>query len=353
MRPLAANQSPSLLLLFLSALFTSPSSATNPGCDRILAKGKSFDLSGLKGPHSFWVDEENSPHKYNSTYTLDICRPLERPKAVKNAKEWCHSGAYVCAVKRFLQSDSDVEHSDRFEDDPERVHPSKIDFEEVQTVVTIAGDFAHNFGLDMDAKWTLLSDSSSSADSVKEGLRLEMGGGRDPFVKTGRKQMAVIEFLCDEEKTGLEDYPDASKKSSRRSATAEDDDEDSDITPENGKSEARSLRYLHYDTSGDVDKLRLEWKTKFACESYLADKNAAKTSGWGGFTWFIIILFLVIASYLIFGSWVNYNRTGAQGFDMVPHADTIRDVPYMMKDFARRVVNTVKGGGSRGGYSAV
>jgi hypothetical protein len=63
--------------------------------------------------------------------------------------------------------------------------------------------------------------------------------------------------------------------------------------------------------------------------------------------------FLSTAAYLIFGSWLNYNRYGARGWDLLPHGDTIRDVPYLVKDAMRRVVNTVQGGGSRGGYAAV
>jgi len=64
-------------------------------------------------------------------------------------------------------------------------------------------------------------------------------------------------------------------------------------------------------------------------------------------------LFLVTAAYLIFGSWLNYNRYGARGWDLLPHGDTIRDIPYMLKDFGRKVVNTVQSPSSRGGYSAV
>ena len=63
--------------------------------------------------------------------------------------------------------------------------------------------------------------------------------------------------------------------------------------------------------------------------------------------------FLGTAAYLIFGSWLNYNRYGARGWDLLPHGDTIRDIPYLMKDWSRKVVDTVSGGGPRGGYSAV
>lgn len=37
----------------------------------------------------------------------------------------------------------------------------------------------------------------------------------------------------------------------------------------------------------------------------------------------------------------------------MPHGDTIRDIPYLVKDLSRKVVDTVSGGGPRGGYSAV
>lgn len=63
--------------------------------------------------------------------------------------------------------------------------------------------------------------------------------------------------------------------------------------------------------------------------------------------------FMGIAAYLIFGSWLNYNKYSARGWDLVPHSETIRDVPYLFRDWIRRVVNTIQGGGSRGGYSAV
>jgi hypothetical protein len=70
-------------------------------------------------------------------------------------------------------------------------------------------------------------------------------------------------------------------------------------------------------------------------------------------TFFTNSVFLGVAAYLIFGSWLNYNRYGARGWDLIPHGDAIRDIPYVMKDFGRRVATTVQGPGTRGGYSAV
>jgi autophagy-related protein 27 len=60
-------------------------------------------------------------------------------------------------------------------------------------------------------------------------------------------------------------------------------------------------------------------------------------------------VFLGVAAYVILGSWVNHNRFGVTGFDAVPHSESLRDIPYLLKDIVRRFQN----GGSRGGYSAV
>lgn len=77
------------------------------------------------------------------------------------------------------------------------------------------------------------------------------------------------------------------------------------------------------------------------------------TSGLLSLTDQSLSVFMGVAAYLIFGSWLNYNRYSARGWDLVPHSDTIRDLPYLFRDWIRRAVDTVQGGGSRGGYSAV
>ncbi|KAJ4306669.1 type II membrane protein [Collariella sp. IMI 366227] len=106
------------------------------------------------------------------------------------------------------------------------------------------------------------------------------------------------------------------------------------------------------DKNGEVDTLYLTWYTKHACDAAVGAPDQ-ESQHWGFFTWFVILAFLLIATYLIFGSWLNYNRHGARGWDLLPHGDMLRDVPYLMKDLIRRVLNTVQSSGSRGGYSAV
>jgi hypothetical protein len=185
---------------------------------------------------------------------------------------------------------------------------------------------------------------------------VELHGGKFPDEKSGRPQKAIIEFLCDKERSGNEGFEDSKAISDAGDAEIlekrkDKDGKDSELP---NLDKGHSLKYVSYQSEGDTDVLRLKWKTKYACEDAVDDpENDSKGGGWGFFTWFIIILFLLAAAYIIFGSWLNYNRYGARGWDLIPHGDTIRDIPYIIKDWISGAAVRLKGGDSRGGYSAV
>lgn len=290
--------------------------------------------------------EEDAAHsmQYNYTFHLDLCNRLNSKR-----NGHCHNGARVCAERE----DIPVDGNSTFHN------------------IDIAGTFTTIDSKQViDAKFTLLSKSGSNADVDRQGVRAELHGGKYPFKKEGKDQMAVIEFVCDPERSGLE----GDEKDEEGDSPGDDDNKDGDDQDKDGdkKEERRwdlgkkdqggkgkcsdsdaSLRFCGYGPEDDdktkVDVLRLEWRTKYACKDAPSDSSGS----WGFFTWFIIILFLAVASYLIFGSWLNYNRYGARGWDLLPHGDTLRDVPYIMKDWARALTNKFQGPGSRGGYSAV
>lgn len=227
----------------------------------------------------------------------------------------------------------------------------------------------------MDVKWTLLRESSSNDDSAKDGLSLEITGGFNKVDGKKKPQKAIVEFLCDRKRDGLENLLDPEDKYESPKAKTKreedgdkkDDDKKDDEKKDDGKkdddkkdegseddAESASLQFVRYDQGNtEYDVLRLQWRTKYACEDQTDVDDGETTAGWGFFTWFILIAFLSTATYLIFGSWLNYNRYGARGWDLLPHGDTIRDVPYLLKDWIRRVTSSLQGGGSRGGYAAV
>jgi hypothetical protein len=244
----------------------------------------------------------------------------------------------------------------------------------VNQVVNIAGDYTLKTGVHLDSDVQRLKNSGSHADADKDGVRVILSGGTVPLQKGGVKQKAVIEFICDPTRDGTEtempapgdvDGDDGDKESSLR-RRADDEEEEKPA-----KGPLVFMGYKTEDVKGeDWGVLRLEWSTKYACEDAI-NEPVDGGAGWGFFTWLIIMyvskmhepkdvasnsfdsVFLGVAAYLIFGSWLNYNRYGARGWDLIPHGDAIRDIPYVMKDFGRRVATTVQGPGTRGGYSAV
>lgn len=250
--------------------------------------------------------------------------------------------------------------------------------------IPIAGDFTISTGGALDPKWTRLKTSTRPADRDKEGVMLEMGGGRYTDDGKTQKQKAVVEFLCDgrseERRRGgvaRRDDDDGEEKEGDG-----DDDEDSHEREETDDGEGGTLKFISYKDVGDDKILSLEWHTKYACEGASEGapvghqaKEGIGASSLGSsscksqspqrlkfcariffprLSEVVIYLgvltagcsvFLGVAAYLIFGSWINYNRYSARGWDLVPHSETIRDLPYLFKDWGRRVVSTVQGVG--------
>ncbi|KAL8953474.1 MAG: hypothetical protein Q9222_000678 [Ikaeria aurantiellina] len=279
-------------------------------------------------------DHSPSPTRTNTTFTIDVCTALKKAKGIPKEED-CPNGSRVCGIQRLINT---FENTTSFE-----------------AAIPIAGSYTMHGGTEMDPKITRLKTSSSASDREKEGFRLELHGPKYP-AKDGKKQKAVIEFLC-QDKAEERSERDLRAESEVRAAKDDDDGEEDhsaggEITDDG---HGGTLEYLDYVEVGESKVLSLRWQTKYACENSKGDSgDETKSSGhWGFFTWFIIIVFLGVAAYLIFGSWLNYNRYSARGWDLVPHSETIRDVPYIFKDWMRRVVNTIQGGGSRGGYSAV
>jgi len=272
-------------------------------------------------------------YKYN--FTLDICQKLAWHKGGSLATE-CHHGTRICALR---------EEHDLAGDRNVTLQP-----------IEIAGTYTMDAHRSIDARFELLKDSKSNADIEREGVRAELHGGRFPWSdkKTGLDQQAIIEFVCDPDREGLEGVKD--DKGEKQPDEKDSREADAESKREEKKPKDPSLKVVSYKVENptkdkQIKTLRLEWRTKHACVN--SDGDNTSSSHWGFFTWFIVILFMVIAAYLIFGSWLNYNRYGARGWDLLPHGDTIRDIPYLLKDFARRIRDSLQSGGSRGGYSAV
>ncbi|KAL2220906.1 autophagy protein Atg27 [Thermoascus aurantiacus ATCC 26904] len=332
-------------LLFPSGLLlAAPRLAAASGfdCAHISVDGIQYDLSPLGGVHSVYHVEKTEDAIVNTTYVLNICNILKGAAIRGDLK--CGTSKNICGFRqtKALDGSSEIgyafpivglEHMGHGAKDPEITRLKKL-------------------------------------DSSREGLLIKMSGGEYKD-ESGKKKDAgaVIEFQCDPDRTGLEglqDIQDAKRKKKRQAAAMAvamaDEGSGNGNGNGNGTNEDlndddpnKSLKFVSFGPGDDNSYvLKLDWRTKYACDNYVRDNKDNQSSGhWGFFTWLIIILFLCVAAYLIFGSWLNYNRYGARGWDLLPHGDTIRDLPYIFQDWIRSFINTIQGAGSRGGYSAV
>lgn len=164
----------------------------------------------------------------------------------------------------------------------------------VEGVIPVAGNYETTNGKGLEPKFSRLK----SEDTQTEGLRMELHGGH--FNK--KNQMAIIEFQCDLDRSGNEGFEevDATTISTRAAGLLASrgleamemrsvaNDDKNDPTEDDGK----SLTFVSYESPDEkTDVLRLNWKTKYACEDFEDDEDnsSGKNSHWGFFTWFIIL----------------------------------------------------------------
>ena len=170
----------------------------------------------------------------------------------------------------------------------------------VDHVVAIAGDYHLVHGQPLESEVYRLKGSESHADSDKEGVRVVLSGGKDPMGdKKGVKQRAIIEFLCDPSTDGknteVDDRPEDPAdggKDEKEGKARRDEEEKKSTSP---------LRFIGYEKEQvrgeDWGTLRLEWRTKFACEGQADVPSGSSSGGWGFFTWLIIMY--VLPSHLL------------------------------------------------------
>lgn len=178
--------------------------------------------------------------------------------------------------------------------------------------MSIAGELRDHGGGALDPKVTRLKTSDSTADAQKEGVRIVLYGGRHPQQTSGREQRAVVEMLCDKDRTGKEGEwspkddkyeavppsdDEEANNNNKRAAAADGDGGGGGGDGDDGKSEHQLLKEnaaLVFDSygpmadNGNIDVLRLTWHTKYACEGLPADEYP-KSEHWGFFTWLVIL----------------------------------------------------------------
>lgn len=133
-------------------------------------------------------------------------------------------------------------------------------------------------------------------DPDREGLLVKLTGGEYHGPDNKGKKMAagaVIEFVCDPDRSGLEGLVDEDEMKRRSDAAVVAEDEDEDDSSRN-----KSLSFKSFGKAdGDSYVLKLDWRTRYACDEYKRgdgkgdddDKEDTSGSHWGFFTWMIIM----------------------------------------------------------------
>jgi hypothetical protein len=148
-----------------------------------------------------------------------------------------------------------------------------------------------------DPQFTRLSEIEGSET---EGLRLKISGGSwkgEHNDQKAKDAAAVIDFQCDPDRSGLEGIstkeaqPEDEKSEKRRRAEGEGEGEGKDEGEGDGENSSdQSLQYKSFSPNEDgVYVLKLEWRTRYACDDYQRGKEASSNGHWGFFTWMIIM----------------------------------------------------------------
>lgn len=274
--------------------------------------GAHYDLSALAGYHTVKSSFKTPPTESIFTWHINPCGALDESK-IKNKDERCPEGTQICGVEKIS-----------FDGDDDKL----------AGVIPVCGDLDGNQG-----------QVKTSKRESGDGLTVQLSGGKWGDHKDLK---ATVEFVCtDDSGDGVLEFESwdeqelrlrwESKHACKRSGGGKDDDDKDKDGDKDGNKDKDGDKDDDKDKNKDGDK---------------DSKPPREESGWGFFTWLFIIAVIVFGAYVVFTAYVNYNRYGMTGVDVLPHSDTVRDLPFLIRDFINKIINTFAGG-SRGGYSAV
>jgi autophagy-related protein 27 len=259
-------------------------------CKHIVVDGFKFDLSRLGGVHELYHVETNDDVVVNTTYVMNICNILKGDAhredlncgTSKNSMPWPD---FTCVYWLTLQKVCGFRHT-----------TTRDKKESENYAFPIAGLDPLGHG-SKDPEITRLK----KLDAERQGLLVKLSGGEylEDHEKKTKDAATLIEFQCDPDKSGLEGLEDsetsdaaATRRRSQLEATSDDntgDDKDGD-NHDDGSNPSRSLQFKSFKLVDDTYILRLDWKTRYACDDYLKNRKDSSPSGhWGFFTWLIIM----------------------------------------------------------------
>ncbi|KAJ1018820.1 hypothetical protein NDA16_004625 [Ustilago loliicola] len=303
-RKLALLAASLLLLIQQTALVSASKQTLSPfDCGNVAVSSKqSFNLSKISYPIRTSNTESTPPSETKTSIDIDLCKPLEADPN-RDEKDQCPRGTRICITIETIKDG--------------------------KTIVTQAIPVAYS-GESGGSRIEAKVEWGEELEGGEKSIELQLPGA----TYAGREQKAELELVCDP-KADANSHP-----------------------------TARS-----YDRSDG--ELKLRWPTKFACSSAATkpgngggspskggsedgDKGNSgsgsdASGGWGFFSWLFFLLSVGFVAYMGVGMYNNYNNYGASGWDLVPHKDFWRESPYIARDAASHVWQTVSGNRGGGG----
>ncbi|KAK9489106.1 autophagy-related protein 27 [Lipomyces doorenjongii] len=103
--------------------------------------------------------------------------------------------------------------------------------------------------------------------------------------------------------------------------------------------------------SWDEKSLHLQWHTSAVCDEQLVGvQQSTNSTAWNVVKYILIAALLILVAYFGITAYVNYRR-GATGVDLLPSSQAIVDIPYVARDFAKKVGSGFSTNSNRDGYA--
>lgn len=234
-------------------------------CDSIEIDAEHYDLSALDGEYAIKLSTKTPPTLRHTLYDINPCSSLHK-KTKLNKEDQCAPGTLICRT-------------------------TSVEKDGKATIIEVAA-FASDIKGQKHPEVSLLN---STVAEDANGLSITYNSEKDTEEP---RRTSVIHFICDKDAgTG------------NPVLSGEDQEETLMLT-------WRTVSVCGSSKDPDEDHKRPDKGDQ--------DRPRHRSSGWGFFTWLFIIVFMCIAACLIFTLFLNYNRYGQLGLDLVPTMDSVK-----------------------------
>ncbi|KAK9373046.1 autophagy-related protein 27 [Lipomyces chichibuensis] len=272
---------------FLYAIASAPAVRAVFDCNAGV-EGTALNLTSLAGDHSVKVIRSTPPSTTTMTWNINLCAPLTINDQMTVSMQ-CPAGTQVCGIQSVA-----IEGQDPV----------------ITQVIPVAGDLNGSTGQGE-------IDAVTNAENGQAAVHLRLTGGMWGEVN---EMETDIDFVCD---TAL---------------TEVTHDADGYII---------GLQVLSWDEKN----LHLQWNTSAVCsEQVFLVQQSSSSTAWNVVKYILIAVLLILVAYFGITAYGNYRR-GATGVDLLPSSQAIVDIPYVARDFAKKVGSGFSTNSNRDGYA--